>query len=184
MSEKCKSAIAYKHACVNTAEYESACAYSSFVLEEEFKVFVLKIKGKMLSLRRGSKSYWKLVKKLMLGSGHKLFIPCLIKDGETARSGYDKAVYFAGTFQRKWQVPPLEENLYSLEPTDLVSSHSTLLQLRSRDAFYFLSSSCLDNATSPDGVSTILLRNIAATICFGFALLARRILDCGWWPSC
>ena len=97
--------------------------------------------------------------------------------------GMRKLHSLADSFQSKWQVPLLEDNFYSLESTVVVSFYFSLLQIRSRDAFHFLNSLRFDSATGPDGVFTILHRHIVDTICYGFALLGPRILECSWWPT-
>ena len=95
MSDTCRSAIAYKHFCINTIDYERACVYCSDVLAAELHAFVLRIKTNRQSLHRASKSYWKLVKKLMFGCAHKLSVACRpVKHGVTARSGYEEATFF------------------------------------------------------------------------------------------
>jgi len=184
LSDRCRVAIAKKHSLVNTEAYRSACLECSQILKDEFQSFVLTIKKKMQMLKRGSKEYWKLVKKLMLGTSHRLSVPCLLKDNIIARTGSEKASLFADSFKRKWQVPVILENCYTNDAPDAPPCAATLLQFRSRNAFYFLSTLEQDSATGPDAISTILLRHIAKTICFAFSLLARRIVECGKWPTC
>ena len=75
------------------------------MLREEFQLFVERLKCKMSRLQRGSKEYWKLVKKLLLGSRNRLSVPCLVKGDKFANTGFEKATFFAETFAEKWQVP-------------------------------------------------------------------------------
>ena len=77
LTDRCRTAIANKHAAVNTVGYKQACVECSQVLREEFERFVRQLKLKMSRLQRGSKQYWKLVKKLLLGSCHRLSVPSL-----------------------------------------------------------------------------------------------------------
>ena len=58
-----------------------------------------------------------------------------------------------------------------------------MLQLRSRNAYFFLTSLDSTSSTGLDGLSTILLRNVASAICCAVALLARRIVETGSWPQ-
>ena len=138
----------------------------------------------MRKLKRGSKEYWKLVKKLLLGSSNRLSVPSLLKDGVYARTGAEKAEFFADTFKSKWVVPDLVPNCYTYNLPDAAPRATSVLQLRSRNAYYYLNSVELDSSTGPDGVSTILIRYTAAALCFAFALLARRIVETGRWPKC
>ena len=79
--------------------------------------------------------------------------------------------------------PELVENDYTYCLPDALPRETSLLQFRSRNAYFYLNNVELDSPTGPDGVSTILIRNTAASLCFAFALLARRIVETGRWPK-
>ena len=182
LTERSRQAIRKKHASVNTPEYAKSCLECSQILLEDFHLYVASIKERMKFMRRGSKEYWSLVKKLMLGSNHKLSIPTLKHDDVIASSAAEKSQLFADTFQGKWILPAIEDNSYSFDLADSLQNRDYLLQFRSRHARFHLSTLEKDCATGPDGLSTILLRILAAVICRPFAILARRIVQCGVWP--
>ena len=91
----------------------------------------------------------------------------------------DKANLFAQTFRDKWVLPQASQNLYSFEGLQSFVARSGFLQLRSRDARFYLSSLDVSSATGPDGLSTMLLRSIADVIAIPFSRLARRIVAAG-----
>ena len=101
LTDKCRAAILKKHSLVNTREYKASCIECSTILNEEFQHYVQSIKDRMKKMRRGSKEYWNLVKKLMMGSNHSLSVPTLIKDNTYARSPSEKANLLADTFRAK-----------------------------------------------------------------------------------
>ena len=182
LSDRSKDAIQKKHALLNTPEYAKACLDCSEILNSDFHLYVSTIKERMSNMRRGSKEYWSLVKKLMLGSNHKLSVPTLKSGDITASIATEKAGLFANTFQAKWFVPDIQQNSYSFDFPDFLPQENHLLQFRSRHARFHLSTLEKDSATGPDGLSTILLRMLAAIICRPFAILAQRIVQCGVWP--
>ena len=89
---------------------------------------------------------------------------------------------FAQTFREKWNLPRQVTNFYSFEASSPLLSRHGLLQLRTRDGRYYLSSLDVTSATGPDGLSTILLHQLSHILCFPFTLLARRIVHTGKWP--
>ena len=84
-----------------------------YCLDKEIQHYVQSIKDRMKKMRRGSKEYWNLVKKLMMGSNHSLSVPTLIKDNTYARSPSEKANLLADTFRAKWIIPDIVANFYS-----------------------------------------------------------------------
>ena len=184
LSHRAREAILKKHHAVNTDVYPQACKDCSNVLYEEFGSYILRCKTRLANLPRGSKQYWKLLKEVSSGIERKVAIPALQKaNGEWTRSSVDKAQLFATCFRDKSQLPAEIQNEYSECGGEPVSRRSYMLQLRSRTACYYLTSLDTTSSTGPDGLSTILLRNVARAICVAVALLARRIVETGSWPS-
>ena len=184
LTDSCRAAILKKHSLVNTREYKASCIECSTILNEEFQHYVQSIKDRMKKMRRGSKEYWNLVKKLMMGSNHSFSVPTLIKDNTYSRFPSEKANLLADTFRAKWIIPDIVANFYSDYGLDAAPRASSIIQLRSRHACYHLSTLVNDSATGPDDLSTILLRQVAKTICRAFAILGRRIIETGSWPIC
>ena len=191
MTERCRILVQKKHAAVGTEEYGIACQKCSEALQEEFKVYVLNIKHRLGTLPHGSKEFWKISKKLMLGADKRIAIPVLKYDGleddgmttHWAKTPFEKASLFSSTFRQKWVLPAAQHNFYTNTYFARHTPRGGMLQLRSRDALYHLAHLDPTSATGPDGLSTILLRKIAPAICFAFARLARRIAECGVWPN-
>ena len=100
-----------------------------------------------------------------------------------ARLPSEKAEEFSVCFRQKWMLPASVSNFDSSQILSSVISRGGFLQLRSRNAKFHLSSLDPASATGPDGISTVLLRNVGSTICRAFAVLARRIVDTGIWPK-
>ena len=92
-------------------------------------------------------------------------------------------VMIACTFRAKWTLPASVENFYSFQHLPEAGRSREFVQIRSRSARFFLSSLDPASSTGPDGLSTVLLRNLASVLCFPFARLARRIVQTGKWPS-
>ena len=74
-------------------------------------------------------------------------------------------------------LPEAASNLYSFENLAPFESHGGFLQLRSRNARFQFSSLNVASATGPDGLSTILLRNVSSVIAVPFSRLARRVVS-------
>jgi len=183
LNERCHSALLRKHAAFGSNDYKQACQDCSLVLQQEFQVYVNGIKRRLASLRRGSKQFWNLSKKLLLGV-EKVAIPALQSSSSSwVQDPGDKANLFAQTFRDKWVLPQASQNLYSFDGLQSFVARSGFLQLRSRDARFYLSSLDVSSATGPDGLSTMLLRSIADVIAIPFSRLARRIVAAGEWPS-
>ena len=123
-------------------------------------------------------------KNLLLGV-EKVAIPAL-QDSSCSwvQNPADKANLFAQTFRDKWVLPEAASNLYSFENLAPFESRGGFLQLRSRNARFHLSSLNVASATGPDGLSTILLRNVSSVIAVPFSRLARRVVSTGVWPDC
>ena len=184
ISERCREALAAKHAAQGTTDYGAKCLAFTNVLREDFTNYVTAVKTRLFRLRSGSKEFWKLSKKLLLGSDKADAIPSL-KDtaGVWKRTPIEKANLFAESFRAKWNLPCEVNNFYSCQLVNTSRSHCNFLQVRSRNALFFLASLDCASSTGPDGLSTIFLRNLADVLCFPFARLARRILVTGRWPS-
>ena len=184
MTERSLLALSEKHAAEGTAEYAVKCSVCSQVLKEEFDKYVLVVKKRLSCLRSGSKQFWSLSKKLLLGSDKAATVPSLkTESGSWARLPVEKANLFANTFRSKWFLPAQQQNFYSFQHANYSFARSGFLQIRSRSARFQLASLDAASATGPDGLSTTVLRALAPVLCFPFAALARRIVDTGRWPQ-
>ena len=184
LNERCRVAVLEKQDAFGTDSYAAKCISCSAVLREEYGAYVLSVKRRLAHLRSGSKQFWSLSKKLLLRDSSSCTIPALKDDaGSWIRLPRDKANLFARTFRAKWTLPAAVENFYSFQQLPDARRSFEFVQIRSRTARFFLNSLDLASSTGPDGLSTVLLRNLASVLCFPFARLARRIVQTGKWPS-
>ena len=182
LSERARSAVRKKYDAFNTDRYREECESCSKILREEFNTYVLQVKERLSKLPRGSKQYWHLSKVLSSGKEKKSSVPPLLKDKTWARSPQEKAQLLSECFRDKWTLPPEKVNFYSHMDRTPPALPVQSLQFRSRHAYFNLSTLDPTSATGPDGVSTILLRMVAAAIAQAFAMLARRIVETSVWP--
>ena len=190
MTARCRQAIADKHSAFGTNKFHEKRFLCSQTLREEFLTYVTSIKQRLSSLKRGSKLFWKISKKLLMGSDRSTSVPTLREDVVVegvssttwARQPQQKADLFARTFQAKWTLPPADTNFYSFQATTSFSALGGMLQLRSRNAKHYFETLDAASATGPDYLPTMLLRCLAAVLCVPFCRLARRIVETGKWP--
>ena len=182
LTARCREAIADKHSTLDKDLYRVKCVSCSTILKEEFNKYVANVKRRLSDLPRGSRLFWKESKKLLLGTLNKAKVPILKTPTSWARQPQEKANLFAQTFREKWNLPQLVTNFYSFEASSPSLLRHGLLQLRTRDGRYYLSSLDVTSATGPDGLSTFLLRQLSHILCFPFTMLARRIVHTGKWP--
>ena len=165
ITERCRILLQTKHDAVGTEGYKLACQKCSEALQQEFYEYVLGIKRRLADLPHGSKEFWKLSKKLLLGANKRTAIPALkysiLEDDDTyithwAKTPLEKANLFSSTFRQKWVLPNAECNFYTNSSPARSLPRRGMLQLRSRSAFYYLSHLDPTSATGSDGLSTIL----------------------------
>ena len=77
ITERCRILLQTKHDAVGTEGYKFACQKCSEALQQEFHEYVLGIKRRLADLPHGSKEFWKLSKKLLLGANKRTAIPAL-----------------------------------------------------------------------------------------------------------
>ena len=114
LTERCRFAVLEKQAAFGTDGYAAKCLSCTSVLKEEFSLYVTTVKKRLLRLRSGSKQFWSLSKKLLLGVDGNVTIPPLKQDdGTWIRLPREKANLFAKTFREKWTLPASVENFYT-----------------------------------------------------------------------
>jgi len=177
ITERCRLALAEKHNAYGTPDYADKCLSYSLVLREEFDSYVVAVKKRLSRLRPGSKHFWSLSKKLLLGAVKATVIPALkSQDGSWVRLPGEKANLFADTFRGKWCLPLEQQNFYSFQRTRDYVQQRHFLQIRSRSARFDLSSLECASSTGPDGLPTILLRGPASVLCFFSARLVTMFV--------
>ena len=89
-------------------DFKDAQASCGKVLTEEYQEYVVKLKERIATLKRGSKQWWKLNRELLDKKAKISSIPPL-RDGSTwLANGKDKADLFAKTFSEKSELPKEE----------------------------------------------------------------------------
>ena len=108
LNERCHNAIKKKNLLEGSDDFKDAQAECGKTLTEEYQKYVVKLKEKIATLKRGSKQWWKLNRELLDKKKKISSIPPL-RDGSTwLANGKDKADLFAKTFSEKSELPEEE----------------------------------------------------------------------------
>ena len=182
INQTCLELISEKKAAWNTPDFHKKAEVCSRGLFREYLSYVQRTKTELAKLRRGSKQWWSLSKRLMNKAGSSTDIPALKRsDSSWARSPEEKADLFADTFSSKWILPNLVINGYTEDVTDnLLGDY--FIPIRSGKAKFFLASLDSSSGTGPDLLPTRLLKELAAQLAVPFAKLTRSIIKYGRWP--
>ena len=142
------------------------------------------MKNEISMLKRGSKQWWSLLKRLMSKAGESAEIPSLKKNnGSWIRTANEKANLFADTFTSKWILPDaLTKN--SSTQSSSIDVANTFIPIRLGKAKYFLASLDASSGTGSDLLASRLLKELADCLALPFAKLARLIIRFGRWPFC
>ena len=164
-------------------QFEASLLCSQGLLQR-YRAFISLTKSKLRAAKRGSKSWWKISKQLMLKSTSPSSIPALRCPGSSgwALSPADKADLLADTFVSKWHLPDPVLNLYSYVPSAHIADDIPVC-IRARHAGKFLATLDVFSATGPDDISARVLRQLSGGLELPFAKLARCIVNCGRWPA-
>ena len=102
--------------------------------------------------------------------------------GEWARSPAEKAELLARTSAAKFVLPDIMENSYSATPSTAFCPN-VFLPIRTKDVRRVLQKLEVDSATGPDGIATRVFKMCADALALPIAILLRRMLVCGCWPT-
>ena len=106
--------------------------------------------------------------------------PLKNEKGVCVRDGPGKTEFFRDTLLSKYQLHPGVDNQYS-EP--LESKMSNFYPIRERHSVKFLKSLDEDSATGPDLLAARILKKCAESLGRPVAMLARKIISTGKWPT-
>ena len=94
--------MAVEQAAFGTDNYAAQCLLCTAILKEEFSCCVSAVKQRLCRLRSGSKQFWSLSKKILLGADTTSAIRASKgSDGSWVRLAGEKANLFAASFQEK-----------------------------------------------------------------------------------
>ena len=182
LNDKCKLAIARKHAAEGTRLYEQERDKCQDVLREEKQKHIIKLRTKMQELPQGSKRWWSIHKEMMHHNHSPSFLPPV---QNTSRAWCKEPSEKANAFAKAWEAknelpPPIIDQFFAPAPSCLPD----WIPIRARSARRLLLALRLDQATGPDGIGAFFLREVAKIIDVPLAILCRRILYEGEWPEC
>ena len=183
LNDRCRELLRRKRAAFGTPGFQTARDNCSAGMREEFFKFVDDTKKKLSELPKSSKRWWKLSNSLMLKAGKTSSIPPLKNhDGDWVTSSRDKAELFATTFWEKFNLPE-----HTLNEFDDISAGTeeidSFLAVRTRAVRKVLKKLKEDSGTGPDALASRVLKHCSAALALPIAILARRILHSGIWPS-
>ena len=182
-NDRCRDAISAKLAAKGTDKEIAERDLCSTVLREEYDAHIAKTKAHLSSLPVSSKKWWKLSNALQGKSrANSTVQPLQRPDKSWARSATERAELLADTFQHKSALPTEFENDYSDLGQASVGA-DVFLPVRTRTVERTLKKLKVDSATGPDGIATVVLKRCSAELARPVAMLIRKLLDHGVWPS-
>jgi len=182
LNDRCRNAIATKHAHEGTPHFTFQRDRCSQILTEEYFAYVARIRQDIKRLDRGSKKWWKLNAMLLNRKGKQSSVSALrADDGTWVLDSVDKANLFAITWDMKQTLPPASNEPLHLPPAS--SQHLDHVALRARSALKFLKALDVSITTGPDMLPARVLHEVASVIHVPLIRLCRRILQEGHWPK-
>ena len=185
LNDRCREAIDKKIAARGSDMEIPARDECSRVLSEEHLKYVERTKSKLGKLDSSSKQWWKLSNSLQGRgkSGHGVQ-PLRRADGTWARTALEKAELLSDTFLSKSSLPVESHNEFSALPPGAGVAADTFLPVRTRDVQRQLNKLKEDSATGPDEIASRVLKKCSGSLARPLALVIRRMLAEGRWPSC
>ena len=181
LNDKCRQATQAKHLAEGCPSYNLIAKNTSGVLRLERNIYIAKQKAKMDNLKKNSKQWWSMNKRLLnRQAAPSLFPPLKDKNNKWCRTPVSKANAFAECWTAKCKLPPELFEHFFCHVADQVSGW---FPIRARDVKKMLLKLRIDQATGPDGLSAKFLKQLAEVIALPLAIITRRIFAEGQWPE-
>ena len=185
LTDTCKEAISRKRAAFGQPEFVQKRDDCSQILNEAYQTFVQKTRLELLSLKKGSKQWWKQARQLMRSAVPQANMPTLKRDdGSWATSPTDKANLLSETFAAKSVLDAAETNLFSAVEFGGARMTDGFLPVRTRNVLAVLRDLDINSGTGPDQLSARVLRECAKELARPIAILCRILLSKSRWPVC
>ena len=171
LNDKCRMAIASKHAAEDTERYADAATHCQTILHQEHLRYHNELKTQMEKLPRSSKKWWTIAKQLMhRNSKQSMFPPLKLDDGQWIKEPIEKANAFAKCFSSKFVLPPEahEQAFFPVQPCML-----DINIIRTRAVKNELSALRLNQASGPDLIGAVVLRTMSQVLALPIAILCR-----------
>ena len=160
LTDKCKEAISRKRAAFGQPEFVQKRDDCSQILSEAYQTFVQKTRLELLSLKKGSKQWWKQARQLMRSAAPQANMPTLKRDdGSWATSPTDKANLLSETFAAKSVLDAAETNLFSAVEFGGARMTDGFLPVRTRNVLAVLRDLDINSGTGPDQLSALYSEN-------------------------
>ena len=180
---RCRQAIDARLDAIGTTHETQRRDECSRILVQEHDKYINKMRKKLHELPSSTRGWWRLAN-VLSGKRTKSSRVQALKSaaGDWARSPVDKAELLAQTFADKSVLPTVSANEYSdLNSTTFGSD--TFLPIRTKDVRRILCKLKIDSVTGPDGIATRVLKKCADGLALPMAMVLRRVLASGRWPS-
>ena len=181
LNETCKSAIRAKHAAEGSVHYMTEARKCQDILHVEQLKYRQKLKSKLDNLPRSSKRWWTLANEFLHRKtkvSH--FPPLKTIEGAWLRETQEKADALAKAFSFKFVMPPESTEHFFFAA---VSDMSGDPLIRTRFVRRELKALRSNQATGPDGISAILLKELACFLDIPIAIICRKIFYQARWPE-
>ena len=183
LTEELVRLVDQKNAAAGGPGAQAAAEACSARILESYRAYVGQTKQEMMTLRRGSKAWWRKSRELLQKKTRACGTPALKKPtGEWVRDADSKACLFASTFASKYALISGEVNGYSCLPLAARAQGSFEVPTVAQ-AVEELEKLSADSATGPDLLPAKLLKRFASELGPPVQKLTARVLRDGVWPS-
>ena len=185
LDERCREALRRKHEARGTPDFAARRDDCPLAFVTAHRSYVARTRGKLRSMSRSSRGWWKLSNSLLTKRSTAEHIPALQRpDGSWAMTPDEKARELAATFREKCQLPVREDNAYSAIDECPGPPMSGFLRIRVRTVRKLLQKLDVNSGTGPDLIPARILKTLADELALPVTLLARKLLKDGCWPAC
>ena len=181
IDEKCLQLVRLKHAAIGTADFIAARDRCTAGFRSAHASFLAKTRDNLR--KANSKDWWHISKELLAKSTGSENIPPLRSGEAWAKDPASKAALLASTFSSKSRLPEHAVNEYTVIGPPRACLRR-FLRIRERDVLKILKNLDVFSATGPDALPSLILKQCAPELALPIAVLSRRCLSCGRWPSC
>ena len=185
INDDCRKALLRKHQALGTDDFVLFRDECSNTFLRAYHEHVRKTRDTLKSLSPSSRGWWKIANSLLTKSSVTENIPALQReDGSWAMSPEERANELASTFQKKSELPPVETNAYTEICNEPREPQAGFLRIRVKTAYKKLRDLDEDSGTGPDLLPARILKRCAGELSLPVALLSRKLLAEGRWPTC
>ena len=190
LNDRCRDAIAAKHAAKGSSEEIQRRDACSGVLSEEHSKYIERTRATLSNLSSSARSWWKLSNALQGRGKNSHGIQSLRRpDKSWARHAQEKVDLLAETFLNKSKLPGAVTNEYTdlqgwLHVADADDQADGFLAVRTKDVERHMRKLDGNSATGPDGVAATVLQKCSRSLARPLALVVRKMLIHGRWPRC